>query len=106
MVGFVNTIATPVQGAKRASCASASRRMVVVYNKEMIRDKIAAAVKEASEKSDKFGKQSQEAAVAWDVVEELSAELSHEKANDPKADPLDVYCEESPEADECRTYED
>jgi len=63
-------------------------------------------VKEASEKADKFGKQSKEAAVAWDVVEELSAELSHEKANESKADPLEEYCEESPEADECRTYED
>jgi len=39
-----------------------------------------------------------------DFVEELEAERSHQKANGP-VDPLDKFCEESPEADECRTYE-
>lgn len=39
-----------------------------------------------------------------DVVEELEAEASHQKAV-PKKDPLEAYCEDSPEADECRTYD-
>lgn len=39
-----------------------------------------------------------------DVVEELEAEASHQKAK-PKQDPLDQYCEDTPEADECRTYD-
>ena len=41
-----------------------------------------------------------------DVVEELSAELSHEKAIPESTNPLDAFCEANPEADECRTYDD
>lgn len=40
-----------------------------------------------------------------DAVEELEAEASHQK-NAEKKDPLEEYCEDVPEADECRTYED
>jgi len=40
-----------------------------------------------------------------DAVEELEAEASHQK-NAEKKDPLEAYCEDVPEADECRTYED
>lgn len=60
----------------------------------------------AKEATAKFGKNSKEAALAWDVVEELEAEASHLKAaqGGPK-DPLDELCAESPEADECRVYE-
>lgn len=54
--------------------------------------------------SEQYGKTSKEAAAAWDVVEELEAEASHQKAK-PKQDPLDQYCEDTPEADECRTYD-
>lgn len=43
-------------------------------------------------------------ATCRDVVEELEAEASHQKAM-PKQDPLDKYCEDAPEADECRTYD-
>ncbi|GMH41292.1 hypothetical protein BSKO_09202 [Bryopsis sp. KO-2023] len=50
----------------------------------------------------------QECANAWDTVEELSANASHKKeaAEVSKKDPLDEYCEEVPDADECRVYED
>ena len=41
-----------------------------------------------------------------DVVEELSAELAHEKAIPEPTDPLDKFCEDNPESDECRTYVD
>lgn len=46
-------------------------------------------------------------AVAWDEVEEISAEAAH--ARDRKKstnDPLEAYCADNPETDECRTYED
>lgn len=81
-------------------------RAVLTMNLETIQVKIAEEMKNAQEATTKFGKSSKEAAMAWDVVEELEAEASHLKANKVSEDPLDKYCEESPEADECRVYED
>jgi hypothetical protein len=44
--------------------------------------------------------------VAWDNVEELSAAAAHKKvayASDPvNSDPLEAFCEDNPDADECR----
>ena len=40
-------------------------------------------------------------------VEEISAAESHKKAAAPaKKDPLDAFCDDNPDADECRVYED
>jgi len=48
-----------------------------------------------------------ECAAAWDSVEELSAAAAHRKvSNEGKGDPLEKYCGDNPEADECRVYED
>jgi hypothetical protein len=47
-----------------------------------------------------------ECAAAWDTVEELSAEAAHKKAKKPPLDPMEEYCAEAPDADECRIYED
>jgi CP12 domain len=47
-----------------------------------------------------------ECAAAWDEVEELSADVAHKKLNKGSSDPLEQYCDENPEADECRVYED
>merc|ERR1711871_337497 len=44
-------------------------------------------------------------AAAWDTVE-LSAEAAHQKAKEKKKDPMEEFCDESPDADECRVYED
>ncbi|GAU43269.1 hypothetical protein TSUD_36190 [Trifolium subterraneum] len=47
-----------------------------------------------------------ECVAAWDEVEELSAAASH--ARDKKkldSDPLEAYCKDNPETDECRTYD-
>ncbi|KAG8045314.1 hypothetical protein GUJ93_ZPchr0008g14062 [Zizania palustris] len=51
-------------------------------------------------------KASGECAAAWDEVEELSAAASHarDKIKD-NSDPLENYCKENPETDECRTYD-
>lgn len=75
-------------------------------NLDTIQTKIAEEMKNAQEATAKFGKGSKEAALAWDIVEELEAEASHLKANKGTEDPLEKFCEESPEADECRVYED
>ncbi|MGK7941451.1 MAG: Calvin cycle protein CP12 [Crocosphaera sp.] len=41
------------------------------------------------------------AAAAWDEVEELFAEASHQK----EPTNFQKYCQEHPEADECRLYD-
>ncbi len=47
-----------------------------------------------------------ECAAAWDAVEELQAEASHQKANNPEKSSLEQYCDTNPDAPECRVYED
>ena len=71
---------------------------------DTIQTKIQEEMKKAEEATAKFGKNSKEAALAWDVVEELEAKASDMKK--APVDPLEEFCEDVPEADECRTYED
>ncbi|KAJ6794398.1 calvin cycle protein CP12-2, chloroplastic-like [Iris pallida] len=47
-----------------------------------------------------------ECVAAWDEVEELSAAASHARDKAKTSDPLEEYCKDNPETDECRTYED
>lgn len=54
---------------------------------------------------DVSGENSKECAAAWDAVEELQAEASHQRQAKPKTS-LEQYCDENPEAVECRLYED
>lgn len=64
------------------------------------------AIEEAQELC-KAEESSGNCAAAWDEVEELAAALAHKKVADKeKKDPLEQYCKDVPEADECRTYED
>ncbi|XP_010259310.1 PREDICTED: calvin cycle protein CP12-1, chloroplastic [Nelumbo nucifera] len=46
-----------------------------------------------------------ECAAAWDTVEELSSAASHERQKNKESDPLETYCKDNPETDECRTYD-
>ncbi|XP_004495904.1 calvin cycle protein CP12-2, chloroplastic-like [Cicer arietinum] len=46
-----------------------------------------------------------ECVAAWDEVEELSAAASHARDKKKESDPLDEYCKDNPESDECRTYD-
>lgn len=50
------------------------------------------------------GAASKECAVAWEVVEELQAEASHQQAKTHKS-AFEEYCEEFPEAAEARMYD-
>jgi len=43
-------------------------------------------------------------AAAWDAVEEMQAEASHQKQVAPK-NSLEQYCDANPDADECRVYD-
>ncbi|KAF5186681.1 Calvin cycle protein cp12-1 protein [Thalictrum thalictroides] len=49
-----------------------------------------------------------ECAAAWDEVEEVSAAANdaRRKKKEADSDPLEVYCKDNPETDECRTYDD
>jgi len=64
-------------------------------------DKVADKIEEAQEIC-AGDNQSEECATAWDAVESATAE----KGKGGPVDPLDEYCEENPEADECRIYKD
>lgn len=86
--------------------ATRRTRATFSMNLETIQTKIQEEMKKAQEATAKYGKSSKEAAMAWDVVEELEAEASHLKASAGPNDPLEAFCEEKPEADECRVYEE
>ena len=72
----------------------------------MISDKVEKSIQEAKETC-ADDPVSGECVAAWDEVEELSAAASH--ARDKKkaggSDPLEEYCSDNPETDECRTYD-
>jgi len=51
------------------------------------------------------GAESAECAAAWDAVEELQAEASHQKDKGSEKNSFQKYCDENPDADECRVYD-
>ncbi|TVT96801.1 hypothetical protein EJB05_30865, partial [Eragrostis curvula] len=70
-----------------------------------ISDKLSDSIKQAEETC-KDETATGECAAAWDEVEELSAAGSHARDKQKEtSDPLENYCKENPEADECRTYD-
>ncbi|WP_017651373.1 Calvin cycle protein CP12 [Fortiea contorta] len=70
-----------------------------------IQEKIQDEVEQARTVCDTSGSSSAECAAAWDAVEELQAEASHQRQSKQK-NSLEKYCDDNPEADECRLYED
>lgn len=71
-----------------------------------IQEKIQAELAEARSACDTSGSDSPECAAAWDAVEELQAEASHQRAETKPKTSLEKYCDDNPDADECRVYED
>ncbi|KAK9135587.1 hypothetical protein Syun_014917 [Stephania yunnanensis] len=51
-------------------------------------------------------KDSDECKVAWDEVEEVSQAMADLRRRMENQDPLESFCSENPETDECRIYED
>nr|DAD41901.1 TPA_asm: hypothetical protein HUJ06_016224 [Nelumbo nucifera] len=49
---------------------------------------------------------SDECKVAWDEVEEVSQAKADLRRKLEKQDPLESFCQDNPETDECRIYED
>jgi hypothetical protein len=70
-----------------------------------IQQQIQQELADARSVCDVKGGTSPECAAAWDAVEELQAEASHQRQVKPKSY-LEQYCDSNPEADECRVYED
>ncbi|KAJ4904389.1 hypothetical protein Rs2_18340 [Raphanus sativus] len=88
---------------------SSMKRMVMsvkATSEGGISDKVEKSIQEAKETC-ADDPVSGECVAAWDEVEELSAAASH--ARDKKkaggSDPLEEYCSDNPETDECRTYD-
>uniref|UniRef100_A0A7N0TMV0 CP12 domain-containing protein n=1 Tax=Kalanchoe fedtschenkoi TaxID=63787 RepID=A0A7N0TMV0_KALFE len=71
---------------------------------DAISEKVAESIKEAEEAC-AGDPVSGECVAAWDAVEELSAAASHARERSKNSDPLETYCKDNPETDECRTYD-
>lgn len=59
----------------------------------------------AREICDIKGATSSECAAAWDAVEELQAEASHQRQMKQKTS-FEKYCDDNPDAVECRIYDE
>jgi hypothetical protein len=70
-----------------------------------IQDKIKQEIDQAKEVCDLEGGASGKCAAAWEAVEELQAEASHQRQSQPK-NSLEKYCDDNPDAAECLIYDD
>ncbi len=70
-----------------------------------IQEKIKSEIEAAREACAADGSNSDGCAAAWDAVEELQAEASHQREKGTEKSSFDKYCDENPEADECRVYD-
>lgn len=72
-----------------------------------IQEAIQTAIADAHQACDQFGPGSSACANAWDTVEELQAEASHQKSGyrTKARTSFEAYCDQNPDADECRVYD-
>jgi len=70
-----------------------------------IEQAILEAISEARETCELNGDGSPNCAVAWDIVEELQAEKSHQQQAKHRKTSLESFCEMHPEALECLIYD-
>ncbi|MBV9389732.1 MAG: Calvin cycle protein CP12 [Chroococcidiopsidaceae cyanobacterium CP_BM_ER_R8_30] len=70
-----------------------------------IQQQIEQEIEQARAACDVNGDSSNACAAAWDAVEELQAEASHQRQKKPKSS-FEKYCDDNPEAAECRVYDD
>jgi glutaredoxin-related protein len=70
-----------------------------------IQEQIQQEIDNAHTVCDVSGSESPQCAAAWDAVEELQAEAAHQKQNKPR-NSFEIYCDENPEAAECRVYDE
>ncbi|MBD3881221.1 Calvin cycle protein CP12 [Phormidium tenue FACHB-886] len=70
-----------------------------------IQDQIGKERDEARAVCEIKGDGSAECAAAWDAVEELQAEASHQREKVVPKNSLQEYCDDNPDALECRVYD-
>lgn len=70
-----------------------------------IQQKIEQEREQARTVCDISGATSPACAAAWDAVEELQAEASHQGQTKPKNN-FEKYCDDNPDAAECRIYDE
>lgn len=70
-----------------------------------IKEKIEQERQEARDACDVNGADSTACAAAWDAVEELQAEAAHQREKEPPKNSFEKYCDDNPDADECRIYD-
>ncbi|KAF5827003.1 small protein associating with GAPDH and PRK [Dunaliella salina] len=101
----VNKPAASVQTTRRVPSVPRTLRSRVVVRAEVPGDNAAVqqALKEA-EAACKDGN-SAECTTAWDNVEEVSAAVNDKKREAKSTDPMDKFCEDNEDADECRVYD-
>lgn len=80
---------------------------VEVPKESVLEERIQAAIERARAICAEKGVTSSECAVAWDEVEELQAEASHQKADKTYTSKtaFEIYCEDNPDALEARIYD-
>lgn len=80
---------------------------VTAYQNETttLEEAILAAITEASATCDRQGNNSADCAVAWDIVQELQAQIANQQPSYKRKTPLEIYCEENPGAIECLIYD-
>jgi hypothetical protein len=71
-----------------------------------IQEKIQEEIKSAKAVCDNTDSTPGQCAAAWDAVEELQAEAAHQRQSTPSKSSLERYCDDNPDAAECRLYED
>lgn len=84
--------------------AAPLRRMRAAAAPDKLSDKVEESIKKAEEACTGDAV-SGECAAAWDEVEELSAAASHARDKQKDSDPLETYCKDNPETDECRMHD-
>ncbi|CAK9183444.1 unnamed protein product [Ilex paraguariensis] len=107
--GLSSSIWVPV---KRSSCSTVIKAMggAAKFKGTQMREKqltemIEKKVVEAKEVCE-GDETSDECKVAWDEVEEVSQAKADLRLKLEKQDPLESFCQENPETEECRIYED
>ncbi|XP_062097275.1 calvin cycle protein CP12-3, chloroplastic [Humulus lupulus] len=95
----------------KRSCRGVVKAMAVPKFKgtqvreQQLTEMIEKKVKEAVEVCGKGEAASEECKVAWDEVEELSQAKADFRLRLEKQDPLEYFCQDNPETDECRIYD-
>lgn len=74
-----------------------------INNPLALEEELQRVIEQARQACSISGDYSSECAAAWDAVEEIQAALSHRKV--AKKTSLERYCDDHPDASECRIYD-